>query len=367
MSQREAPEEVSLVDEIGDALDSGEPLDLLGLASTVIAALTEHRRRPMLMEPDPDDDIADLDEVLASFIEVDVPETTAILAVFAQMLSDPGMRAECARVVAERNEELPRWLAELSQATAYRAVVMSHVLGDGIELLVAVRLEDGQELTCAAHIDHLMMSELSDAFFVPGPIDEVLTVAKASNNDPDTSFADLDLADVGAGLDEAFDLNLMLGVEEETETWPSSRALVEWLTRLLPSGGTNPWARHVDSAELDAALDKFFGSLVGMPFNTPGHREMLEGFVIEGTGDPLRWSAPRIVQLLDSAMFYDPDLSVEVQLEAPDLMRAYVPFAHAQSGIRQELTVEATDAIDESAEDYAIALVQRARADDGEQ
>ena len=64
---------------------------------------------------------------------------------------------------------------------------MSHVLGDGDELLLGVRLADGQEMTCAVHIDHLMLSAVRDAFFVPEPIGAVVSVAKASNVDLVTS------------------------------------------------------------------------------------------------------------------------------------------------------------------------------------
>jgi hypothetical protein len=34
-------------------------------------------------------------------------------------------------------------------------------------------------------------------------------------------------------------------------------------------------------------------------------------------------------------------------LDVPELLRAFVPFAHAQSGIRDELTAEALAVIDE--------------------
>jgi hypothetical protein len=41
-------------------------------------------------------------------------------------------------------------------------------------------------------------------------------------------------------------------------------------------------------------------------------------------------------------------VALETQLELPELPRAYVPFAYTASGIRQELTVEALAAIDET-------------------
>jgi hypothetical protein len=39
--------------------------------------------------------------------------------------------------------------------------------------------------------------------------------------------------------------------------------------------------------------------------------------------------------------------SLQSVLDVPELLRAYIPFAHAQSGIRDELTAEALAVIDE--------------------
>jgi hypothetical protein len=54
-------------------------------------------------------------------------------------------------------------------------------------------------------------------------------------------------------------------------------------------------------------------------------------------------------------------VALEIQLELPELLRAYVPFAHAASGIRQELTAEALAAIDETADEYRAAVVEDAQ------
>lgn len=40
------------------------------------------------------------------------------------------------------------------------------------------------------------------------------------------------------------------------------------------------------------------------------------------------------------------DIPLEVVLDAPDLLRVFVPFAHAQGGIRDELTCQALAVID---------------------
>jgi hypothetical protein len=215
-------------------------------------------------------------------------------------------------------------------------------------------------MTCAVNIDHLMMAGVADAFFVPDSIGKVLIVAHANNTDPDTSFDDLDLADARAGLQEALDKPLSLLLPKESDTWPSCRALVQWLAQLMPAGGSTfhvppeVWAGTVEM------LKRFFASPAGLPFDHLDHHGLLEICIEEGTGDPLRWSTARLSQLHNGAVVYDDVIPVEVQLELPELLRAFVPFAHAESGIRQELTAEALAAIDEVADDYRAAVLEDA-------
>lgn len=68
---------------------------------------------------------------------------------------------------------------------------------------------------------------------------------------------------------------------------------------------------------------------------------MLYELVESGNGDPLRWSITRIDQLLDGSPFHDRQFELQSVLEVPDLLSAFVRFAHAQSGVRDEFTAEA--------------------------
>ena len=98
--------------------------------------------------------------------------------------------------------------------------------------------------------------------------------------------------------------------------------------------------------------NRFFASPSGTPFRDYDYRELLLHFLDSGVGDPLRWSAARIEQALGGIGAFDEGISVEIALDAPDLLRAFVPFAHAQSGIRDELTAEALAAIDQVGPGY---------------
>ena len=75
-----------------------------------------------------------------------------------------------------------------------------------------------------------------------------------------------------------------------------------------------------------------------MSFTDSGHRELLLALFETGTGDPLRWSAARVGQALGGTPYSEDSIPLEVALDVPDLLRAFVPYAHVQSGIRNELT-----------------------------
>jgi hypothetical protein len=352
-----APDEVPLIDEVREALDSGHPIDLLGLASMVIVATTA---QPAAVIRPSEDAPPGLDELVAAFSDVEVPETTALLKALGELVDDDALRDRCRREAARRGDHLPLWLEELAQTRVDTVVRMTHVLGDGDELLLDVQLADGQQMTCCVFVDHLSMSEVKDAFFVPEPVGSVLAVARANNTDQDVDFIEMALAEARTMLTAALEQHLKMFMAEDSDTWPASRALVQWLTRLLPLAGSAVVLRQENPPSAPQVCERFFASLVGAPFTRRDHHSMLMRCIEEGTGDPLRWSATRLALLLGEELGYDPAVPLETQLAVPELLRAFVPFAHAESGIRQELTVEALGAIDQEADDYRAEVLAEA-------
>jgi hypothetical protein len=134
-----------------------------------------------------------------------------------------------------------------------------------------------------------------------------------------------------------------------------------WLTGHLPDGGEAYRRPSWDWQEAEAVIDEFFASTAVRRFAGSGYREVLDAVLETGSGDPLRWSAARIRHALAGASYDDDGIPLEVQINAPELLRAYVPFAHARSGIREELTDEALAAIDNLAPAYHEELIESAR------
>jgi hypothetical protein len=338
----EPPEGMLLVEEVRRALDTGHPLDLLGAASLTIEAAKPDPLAAYVKSREQRDPVR-LDDLVAAFVGVPVPETTALLAVFAELLvDDKDLRLRCEAEVAARHDPLPQWISGLPQVDVYRAVRMTHVLGDGDELVLGARLASGHELTCVVHINHLSTSEIKDAFFVPDSIGRVLSVAEENNTDPDNSFVDMSLADARAWIQQGLD---RLPFVVRTDSWPDCRPLVQWLIGYMPEGGQKYEAPSWDEESTVELRDQFFASSAGAPFDDYDHRELLLKLLDTGTGDPLRWSAARMAEVFTGS--FDDQVSLQTVLDVPELLRAFVPFAHAQSGIRDELTAEALAVIDE--------------------
>ena len=55
------------------------------------------------------------------------------------------------------------------------------------------------------------------------------------------------------------------------------------------------------------------------------------------------------------------NIPLEVALDAPDLLRAFIPYAHAQSGIRDELTTRTLAMVDALRSSYKREVLREAK------
>jgi hypothetical protein len=297
-----------------------------------------------------------LDRVLTGLIGVQNRETTALLAVVAELLvDDPTPQLRCRRELAERGEHLPRWITALPRVDIYRAVRRTNVFGDVDELVIGMRLNGGHELTIAVQIDHNMLSSAADAGAVPDPIDEAL--ARVAESSSDTHVFEMSLADARVRIEDALNKPALA---PETETWPLYRALVQWLVGRLPEGGEH--RSPVGTSESnDELCDTFFATDSAAPFTDSSHRELLLELFETGTGDPLRWSVPRVEQAIGGTPYREDRIPLEVALDAPDLLRAFIPYAHAQSGIRDELTSRTLAMVDALRSSYKREVLRQGK------
>ena len=121
------------------------------------ASMTLYIARPESLSSN---DADQLDQILTDLIATRTREATALLAVIGELLvEDPEPQLRCRREVADRGEDLPRWIGALSHVAPYRVVRTSDVFGDVDEIVLGMRL-DGYELTVAVGIDHNMLSSV---------------------------------------------------------------------------------------------------------------------------------------------------------------------------------------------------------------
>src|SRR5439155_13314555 len=226
-----------LLSTVAQRLASGEPLDFLDYVSNLVTAVDSRGQNPFGHERSGGPECPTLSELLESFTEIVLPETTALLAVLAELGPDELTRARARRALAARADPLSGWLARLGDASVYRAVVSTHVLGDGENVVLGARLP-GHELTACIYIDHNLGTVVKDAFPAPGPVSDVVERLRDAADDPDISHRDLGLADARARVAQAIEVGAITFPPFETETWPASRPLTEWLLRLMLQGGS---------------------------------------------------------------------------------------------------------------------------------
>ncbi len=213
-------------------------------------------------------------------------------------------------------------------------------------------------MVCATRISHNTMSRIETAEIWSEPIVDLITRYPDEYNHPDLSVVDMTVAGAKAWL-----LQGMKGsrFSTTTDSWPQCRPLVQWLVDRMPDGGSGYAPPDWEPAALLELRKSFLASASGRPFEGWHWWEQLENIMESGTGDPLRWSTARVEDALDGSFSFSDDSILEVELSTPDLLRAFIPFAHARSGIREGLTAEALAAVDRQAPHFRRGVIAAAK------
>src|ERR1700761_6318378 len=334
-------------------LATGEPLDFLGDVSTMLSALDPSADNPF--ERTRQQDSVTVPALVESFAEVVLPETTALLAALAQLAPDELSRARARRAAAASPHEMPAWLARLDETSVDRAVESTHVLGDGENAMLNVRLP-GYDLTMVVYIDHNLGTVAKDGFPVPADVDAVVSRLREASDDPDMRYGDISLADARARIAEAVETGRHMFPPLETDTWPASPPLAECLRRLLPEGGTGYIRPQWSHAALRKLAGRFFGSPFGRPLDNKDNRNLLDQFLWFGTdygpGDPLRWSPVAVEILLADWIPRKLAADAAFLAKAPALLRGFIRYCHDERHIRSSLTQETLAAVDHYEPEY---------------
>jgi hypothetical protein len=335
-----------------------DPLSMLALVSSLLAVVDPRTANPFTR--DRDVDRITRKQLIKSFAEVDRIETTALLTVAAVMTEETAERLDIEDVVAGRDHDLPDWLAGLPRAEAYRASEMTHVLGDGDNLIVGLRLPTGHELSIVLYVDHNLGTVAKDGFATADPVDELIAFMQSKTDDPDYRWTDIDRADARTRIEQAVRDGAITHPPFETDTWPAARLLVEWAARLLPAGGREYERPEWSDDARRELVERFLASAHAAGLRGRDVPDMLDNLLWfgcdYGPGDPMRWS-PTAVEILLADWIPRKIMADAAYLkQAPRVLRAFVRFCHTERGIRTGLTDETLKAIDRWEPEYQATI-----------
>ncbi len=348
----EAPD---LLDRVRFALDADHPLPLVTLAAAIVESTAHHDANPFTPEPKR----ATRREMIQSLTGVDLPETTALLTAIAPLLEGEPGGEEVRRELAHRSHRLPDWLTGLTPARVTRVMSTTHPFHDGENVMAEVLTDGGSVFTVLVYVDHNLGTLVKDALAIPTDLDDVRASLLAHADDPELVMVPLDPAAGRARVEQAIESALRTFPPFESENWPMSRPLVEWVCRLLPPGGVGYSFEEWDEAAR-ADLEQRFRASPHADGLDADHLELIDSLLWFGCDygicEPLNWSPPRAeIFLLD----WVPRklLLGERQLrKMPGLLRSFVRFGHAEIGLRDDLTAETLAAIDRFEPAYRAAL-----------
>lgn len=321
---RQAEREPELPEQIEQLLAEPHPLLFLEYASSFANLLGADAAR--LAE----ETGVDAETLIATLLAAGDASIDALLLALSAYLPDrvPAPLGRAGR------QDRPPWLTRLGDAKATRAVAIEHVLGDADDLAVEVRLADGSVFCMVVLVDHNLGTVVTDAFALDEPLTQVVQQFEEVA-EPGTAIRDIPLADAGARLREAADAAELVEYLPDTGTWPQIRPLLQWVVRLLPSGGTG-WPHDEVS---DRVIDRLVREITAEPGTAwgPDAADVVETLLrfaaSSPPGDPLRWS-PAVVDVLFTQWLPEHGLDEREWMEqVPPAARAVIRFAHRRRDV----------------------------------
>lgn len=344
-------------DRVDAALSDVHPLPLLSLVSVMLAAFDPRDRSPL---DGPDDlETAQWPEFVDSLLDTNVRASTAVLTVLGEMSRDEFERARIRRELRGRRHPLPPWLRAIANAAPTAAATVKHVLGDGDNVMVEVSVPSSETFTVVIYVDHNLGSAVKDAFERADPLATLLD-AYRDLIDVDSTIVDISLADARACLGEAIEMGATIYPPLESDTWPASRPMVEWILSKMPAGGTGYSRPEWSDSDLEALRERFLRSWLGAGNGDADWRSIVNSLLRFGTengpGDPLRWSPTSVEIVLEDWIPRTVIAEQDYLAKVPDVLRAFVRFAHDERGISADLTRQTLEAVDVSEPEFLSAI-----------
>lgn len=359
-SRAQAEATPELEDEVGAALEAGHPIDIVMLASSLIAGLD-----PDVVTPDDESTgrLPQPGEFVRMFLDSSDPRLHVLAWTVAQLLPDARLQKEVAAALDP--DAVPPWLRQLADAAVVAAWQTTDPLRDSTDIVVSLRVGEF-DLTVIGLVDFNAGGALKDGFVVPAPLPAVQEALSASGETGMETW-DLSPADARTWLTDAIAVGRTAEPPFESDSWPQARPLVEWALRLCPLGGRGWERREWTSEDVETVVDGFAAAPEGAVLTERADRvvlvDALHGLARDTFADPQLISAVRLElglgYLWPTTLHHDLDRL----LGLPDLLVPYVRWAHGRRGIPADDTEQALAAIAHVRAAY-VRDVAEANADD---
>ena len=221
-----------LLELVAGALSTGQPLDVLGLASATLA---------IVLHPRPPVDLARevvrervLEDLVVRYVGLATPEALVYATAVAGLVADDTLRRRLRAALDGADADVPTWLARLDEAHLEQTTVVRDLFDDDEWLLGGVRLADGSRFAFRVEVDHNADGALGDAMLMPSTVDEITHRLRATSPADEVAIVELTPTDFWARYTEAAALADHAEEPPRTDTWPSCRPLVEWALHRAP-------------------------------------------------------------------------------------------------------------------------------------
>ncbi|MDN5895127.1 MAG: hypothetical protein L0H93_14035 [Nocardioides sp.] len=215
------------------ALRSDDPAAFWVSAAPLVMELADLRHHP--------EELPEGVDLLDTFLEIDVAETTALLHTVAAMCPDEELRSRARVGVTARRQPMPPQVSGLAQASVTEALAFSDSAGEN--LMVELALPRGVRAVLITYIPWSPAPYVKDAFVIGESLEEVndtyREIMARDGDSLDEVLETVTAADAGARVRQAL-ANTPADVEqsEDWEQWPMLRPFVEFVVNLMPKGGT---------------------------------------------------------------------------------------------------------------------------------
>lgn len=330
-------------------------------------------------------------DLLQTFIDVDVAETTALLHVVTALSDEEDFRRRGRSALATRRQPMPPQVAGLAEATVGDATVFSDSQGDN--LMIEVVLPKAVRAVLVVYIARDPLPYVKDTFLIGQPLQQVHAdyrrILAESAISLDEMLEVLSPAQAGAALTEALTATpvVAVGPDGGGEQWPLVRPFVEFVRDLLPAGGRGydgdgrlvgvepRTALEIMQMEPDDAEDldpdgdlppwiledgtdllaEFLASEQARDLD-PGEATAdvvtyLFLVAAAATGDPLEWTEGTATWLAEDLLPTHPVLPQNALDLGPTVLPALITWAHARNGISPSRTAAVLEVVHPLLED----------------